>query len=269
MSPEIDARILSAALDLIGRRLTDQEGLIVVGLTGSQGSGKSTLANALRAHLLGEGIRAEAVSLDDFYLSPDERAALATTVHPLLRTRGVPGTHDMAMAEQVLGQLRAGKAAVLPRFDKAYDAPFDRTMWRPVEPGLRVLIFEGWCVSARPQPEGMLGQPVNALEASEDVDGAWRRFVNAQLAGPYAALFDQLDCVIFLAAPDFSVVQAWRLQQEQTIAGHGSQVMDSTQIARFIQHYERITQWMLEDLPGRADLVIRLGPERQPSAIEP
>ena len=37
------------------------------------------------------------LSLDDLYLPKAERLRLARDVHPLLATRGVPGTHDVAL----------------------------------------------------------------------------------------------------------------------------------------------------------------------------
>jgi D-glycerate 3-kinase len=39
--------------------------------------------------------------------------------------------------------------------------------------------------------------------------------------------------------------------------------MTPAQVERFIQHYERLTRWMLEELPGRTDLTVRLGPNRK------
>jgi len=39
--------------------------------------------------------------------------------------------------------------------------------------------------------------------------------------------------------------------------------MSPEQVARFIQHYERLTRWMLAELPGRADLTLRLDHERR------
>ncbi len=65
------------------------------GLAGLQGSGKSTLAAQLCAALTQRGIATLAMSLDDFYFGRGERKRLARDVHPLLATRGVPGTHDL------------------------------------------------------------------------------------------------------------------------------------------------------------------------------
>lgn len=258
--------LLTAASTLVEARLANHMGLFVLGIAGSQGSGKSTLGKALAENLCEQGLACEVVSIDDFYLSPQDRQRLAAEVHPLLRVRGVPGTHDAALAIRVIDALRAGEGALLPRFDKANDAPFDKSLWTPVASGLRVLIFEGWCVGANPQPEAGLRDPVNTLEAQEDRAGLWRAFVNRQLQGLYRDLFTRLDALIFLAAPDFSVVKDWRLEQERDIAGQGYAVMDEEGIARFIQFYQRITEWMLEDLPSRADLVARLDRGRQ--AIE-
>ena len=72
-------------------------GALVVGLTGSQGSGKSTLAARLPPLLAARNLRAAVLSLDDLYLPKAERQRLAREVHPLLATRGVPGTHEVAL----------------------------------------------------------------------------------------------------------------------------------------------------------------------------
>ncbi len=260
--------LLAAASALVEARLADHAGLFVLGIAGAQGSGKSTLAKALAENLCEQGLACEVVSIDDFYLAPQDRQRLAAEVHSLLKVRGVPGTHDVALAIRVIDALRADEGALLPRFDKASDAPFSKSLWTAVAPGLRVLIFEGWCVGANPQPEAGLHDPVNTLEAEEDRAGLWRAFVNRQLQGLYRDLFARLDALIFLAAPDFSVVKDWRLQQERNIAGQGHAVMDEEGIARFIQFYQRITERMLEDLPPRADLVARLDKGRRVLSID-
>ena len=44
-------------------------------------------------------------------------------------------------------------------------------------------------------------------------------------------------------------------------------LMSREQVARFIEHYERITRHILVEMPGRADLVIRLDAARRPLSI--
>src|SRR5210317_1835774 len=71
---------------------------VLLAVNGCQGSGKTTVCDYLRSLLMSEfGRRVVSLSLDDFYLSRLERQDLARSVHPLLATRGVPGTHDMAL----------------------------------------------------------------------------------------------------------------------------------------------------------------------------
>ena len=95
----------------------------VIGISGAQGSGKSTLAAELVAQLQQRGVKAAAVSLDDYYVSQAQRQQLAEHVHPLLRQRGVPGTHHIQQAINDAIAVLAGQPVALPQFDKAQDEP--------------------------------------------------------------------------------------------------------------------------------------------------
>lgn len=95
---------------------------LVVGINGTQGSGKTTLADYLVPQLTHEhGLKALSVSLDDFYLSQSRRLQLAQAVHPLLKTRGVPGTHDLELAINTFNKLLATEPVAIPAFDKTQD----------------------------------------------------------------------------------------------------------------------------------------------------
>jgi len=254
--------------------------LIVLGLCGAQGSGKSTTARVVHDALRElSGLSVVALSLDDLYLSRAAREALARDVHPLLATRGVPGTHDVARGLAVIDSLAGANAATvtcLPRFDKATDEPLGpgaeaRVVGRP-----DVLVFEGWCVGARPQQASALAEPVNELERLEDPQARWRGYVNEQLGGPYRRLFACIDRLVLLRAPRFECVVAWRQEQEHKLAGRlrtagvaagASRVMSDAQVARFVMHYERITRHVLEDMPAYADLVVELDAAREVRAL--
>ncbi len=244
---------------------------VAVGLAGAQGSGKSTMAARLRVLLEMRGLRAAVLSLDDFYLTRAERAALCRDVHPLLATRGVPGTHDVALACRTIEALLSGSGPVAsPRFDKTTDdraPPHDGSMHgTPAD----VVVLEGWCVGARPLPEHRLETPVNALEQDEDADGSWRRHVNAALRRDYRRLFRRLRLIVLLRAPGFEAVHGWRMQQERGLGwspGQGAGMMDEATLRRFIAHYERLTRWMLEDEP--ADLVLDIAADRRPVRWRP
>ncbi|MEO6040328.1 MAG: kinase [Croceibacterium sp.] len=233
----------------------------VVGINGAQGSGKSTLCRFIEPLLAEHGLRAVTLSLDDLYLTRAERQAMARDEHPLFATRGVPGTHDVALGEAILTALAAGRPVTLPRFDKAAD---DRAAeGTPVAPPVDVVLFEGWCVGAVPQPAAALRMSVNSLEAEDDADGAWRREVNRRLATDYAELFARIDLLVMLKVGSFEQVRANRARQE-TKLGAGPAVMDAAALDRFVMHYERLTRWMLAEMPARADAVISLDTDQRP-----
>lgn len=245
---------------------------LTIGVCGPQGSGKSTLVALVDRLLTARGLKVATLSIDDLYLTKAERERLAREVHPLLATRGVPGTHDPALGLAVLGALGQSGTIALPRFDKAADDRAPEAAWPRVEGPVDVVLLEGWCVGARPQPASRLTKPVNFLERDKDPDGVWRGFVNAALAGPYALLFSRLDRLALLTAPNFTVVRAWRGEQEarlrQRLAADGRDpalVMDEATLDRFVAHYERLTRWIAEDLPSAADVVIPLDEARRPT----
>lgn len=223
----------------------------VLGISGGQGAGKTTLATRLVESLSLVGLDAAALSIDDFYLTRAARQRLARTVHPLLGTRGVPGTHDVMLAVSVIRALKSGRLTKCPRFDKAAD---DRAPEGPtLGPDLDVVIFEGWCVGVPPQPAAALDTPVNDLERIEDPDGGWRRYVNDRLTEEYPALWALVDDLVYLQVPDMQAVLRWRTQQE---AQHPPfRRMDPAALARFVAHYERLTRWMSEELPRTAQVV--------------
>jgi D-glycerate 3-kinase len=243
----------------------------IVGLCGPQGSGKSTAAAVLRELLAEAGLSCAILSIDDLYLPREARLALAERVHPLLATRGPPGAHDVDLAHALFDALAADGVVHLPRFDKALDTRRAETDWEPVQAPVDVVLFEGWCVGARPQPEEDLVSPVNALEREADPSGVWRAYVNAQLAGPYRALFDRIGYFVLIEPPGFEVVLGWRREQERKLrerlsaAGQDqARAMSDAEVERFVAHYERLTRHILAEAPRRADRIVRLDAQRRP-----
>jgi len=235
---------------------------LFVGINGAQGTGKSTMADML-ALTLGRrhSLRCEVISIDDMYLSRAERKQLAESVHPLLKTRGVPGTHDIGLLLDTVRQLKQiGEYNILslPLFDKAEDDRKPQSQWRACPTAVDIILLEGWCVGTTVQDELMLLEPVNALEACEDADMRWRRYVNASLAGPYQELNALIDVLVMLKAPDFETVYDWRSLQESRLRDanpDGKQLMSEVDLTRFIQHFERLTRHNLQALPKQADAV--------------
>ena len=246
----------------------------LVGFSGCQGSGKSTLV-ALIAKVMREvhGISTVVLSLDDFYLTKATRAALAESIHPLFATRGVPGTHDLALLNETIAALRQpppGGAVPVPAFDKALDDRTEMVQWRQVSAPVQLIFLEGWCVGLSPQEESELEAPINPMEAEQDPSLIWRGEVNRQLATEYADLFGKLDALLLLQAPSFDAVFEWRWQQEQRLSQQFQQdhpdkpdpTMSRSEVANFILHYQRLTEHGLRTLPDRADFVWELATDR-------
>ena len=175
-----------------------EQGVRHVGIGGGQGAGKSTLGRLLMQAGELSGLNTCVLSIDDFYLPRADRLDLARHVHPLLATRGPPGTHDIALCRSVLDALPHSREVAVPVFDKGRDA----------------------------------------------------------LGSAYAELFEGLESLVHLQAPDMAAVRRWRLQQEQDRPPQLR--MTAAEVDRFVQHYDRVTLAMMRDLPHRADTAVTL-----------
>ena len=231
-----------------------------VGLCGPQGSGKTTSTRVLKRLLAADGLSAVTLSLDDLYLPLAARRQLAAEVHPLLLTRGVPGTHEVELGLAVLDGLGRPGRTRMPRFDKASDDRLPPDRWTPMDGPFDVILFEGWCVGARPQDDAALRRPVNDLERGQDPDRVWRAYANTALAGPYQTLFADLGLLVLFKVPSFDVVLGWREEQEHKLPRPG---MSDAELAVFVQHYERLTRHIQFEMPARADVVAGLGRDRE------
>ncbi|MDR6839925.1 kinase [Pseudoxanthomonas sacheonensis] len=238
----------------------------VFAISGLQGSGKSTLAAQIAALADTRGHRVAVLSIDDFYLRKDQRLQLAREVHPLLATRGPPGTHDLGLALETIGSLRDGRPTRLPRFDKLADEREPAARWLSMERRCDFVLLEGWFLKTPPQSPDDLLQPINALERDEDPDGSWRRWCNKALADDYPRLWQTIDALWFLQGPDFDVVPEWRWQQEQSLQASDPErvAMSRLQVERFVQLFERVSRQALCTLPTIADKTVALDEQRRP-----
>lgn len=242
----------------------------IVAVNGAQGSGKTTLCDyfATRLRQL-HGCRVAVLSLDDFYMTRSQRVELAARVHPLFATRGVPGTHDMALLSHTLNRLQSASACEcidIPRFDKSRDERYPAGS-EPFTGRADLILLEGWCLGAR--PEDSVEPPLNRLEAEEDPDATWRRTVNETLRRHFLPLYCRIDHWLMLRAPDFECVYRWRREQEHKLAAAlptgaiDTRVMSDAELRRFIAHYERLTRHCLAELPARVNVCLQLDSERR------
>lgn len=251
------ASIIFHLLNWLKQRLAEAQSAPVLMVSGAQGIGKSTAVRTAR-EILDRDIAV--LSIDDVYLTRSERRLLARDVHPLCETRGPPGTHDLVLLNQVFQSLRSAspeQRTRLPLFDKRCDDRAPESQW-PVFVGRPdAIVLEGWMLGALPDTGAGTANPINSLEEQEDRDGAWRQWQESHLASNYSALWQRADSFFHIVAPDFDQVLGWRIQQEETTIAiaPGSLPADRRQwVARFVQHFERVTRRMIEGrrMPGVA-----------------
>ncbi len=246
---------------------------IVIGVNGCQGSGKSTISKLMVNSLeKTHQIKAIAISIDDFYYTKSERKQLSNSIHPLLITRGVPGSHDLNLAIATITSLQQHKPqCLIPTFNKATDDRNPQSEWVKAASQVDIIIIEGWCVGSESEKnKTQLSTPINTLESEEDTTGAWRTYINRQLQTEYPKLFSLIDYWVMLKAPSFDCVYEWRLEQENKLRdkltaipnADLSGVMDEVAIRRFIQHYQRITEHTLKYLPKKVHFLFELDKQR-------
>ena len=243
----------------------------LVGLAGGQGTGKTTISSIIKIILEKYfKLKVFKISIDDFYKTRKERIALSKKVHPMLLTRGVPGTHDINMMLDFFKKSKAKKFKnmKLPNFNKAIDDRFPKNKWNKINKRPDVIIFEGWCVGARAEPSRTLKKTINSMEKANDHKLVWRKYVNQQLKTKYKKLYSQLNCMIYLKAKNFSLLQKWRMKQEnklwlKTKKKFNHKIMSKGDVINFMQTYQRITQNMFKNMPKYASIILNLNSNHQ------
>ena len=245
----------------------------IIGLSGGQGAGKSTITQVLKLILeIKYNLSVVCFSIDDFYKTLSERNSLAKNVNKLFKTRGVPGTHDTNLINKIFTNLTKKKfrTVFIPCFDKSRDDRSPKKYWQKIDQKPKVIIFEGWCIGARPQQNKDLLKPINILEKKQDLGLKWRIRVNNELKNDYKKIFNKINILIFLKVPNFNCVYKWRLLQEKKLklTSKGKKIMSPLKIREFIMYYERITIQMLKDLSSKAYAVLYLDRQHRLNKIK-
>ena len=228
-------------------------------ISGSQGIGKSTLLKIIEKNILKfYEKKILTLSLDDYYLPKKDRWILSKKIHPLLITRGVPGTHDLNKLIKDINSFQNKQYPIhKPIFDKLKD---DRSKKKEkIIQKADILILEGWCCGSPPIEKKYLYKNINLLEKKEDPHMIWRNFYNQKLKNEYSNLFKLFEKKIFLKSSSFNYVLNWRFKQEKMMRERNKKkIMNKKELEYFISHYEKITKFMIRVLPKRADIVIKI-----------
>ena len=242
-----------------------------VGLAGGQGTGKTTISSLIKIILIKYfKLKVFKISIDDFYKTRKDRIRLSKRIHPMLLTRGVPGTHDINMMLSFFKKIKSKKfkRLKLPTFNKAIDDRFSKKHWYDLKNKPDVIIFEGWCVGAKSEKNNTLKKTINSMERAKDHKQIWRKFVNQQLKSKYKNLYSQLNCLIYLNAKNFRLLQKWRLKQERKLSLKSKKklklkIMNTQNVLDFMQTYQRITQNMFKSMPRYASIILNLNSYHQ------
>tara|TARA_Y100000590_G_scaffold287169_1_gene323279 strand:+ start:90 stop:1013 length:924 start_codon:yes stop_codon:yes gene_type:complete len=244
---------------------------LIIGLAGGQGTGKTTITSIITI-ILKKYFKLDVfkISIDDFYKTIKQRTLLSKNKHPLLMTRGVPGTHDIDIMLNFIKKIKIKKFKVLklPKFNKGVDDRHKQSLWYKIQSKPDVVILEGWCVGARSQSSKELKKSVNSLEKIHDQNFKWRQYVNYQLKTKYKKLFNKLDYILFLKAKNFSLLRRWRLKQEKNLwlkskNKKNLKIMNKSELKNFMDTYQRITQQMFKDMPKYSSIVMNLNNSHQ------
>ena len=246
-----------------------------VGLAGGQGTGKTTISSLIRIILIKYfKLKVFRISIDDFYKTRKERISLSKRIHPMLLTRGVPGTHDINMMLSFFKKVKSKKfkRLKLPTFNKAIDDRSNKKSWYELNEKPDVIIFEGWCVGAKSETNNTLKKTINLMEKVKDQKKIWRKYVNYQLKSKYKNLYSQLNCLIYLKAKNFNLLQKWRLKQERKLwikskMKSNSKIMSKGDVINFMQTYQRITQNMFRYTPKYASIILNLNSNHQIKSV--
>ena len=244
---------------------------LIIGVAGGQGTGKTTITSILSLILRTYfKLNVFKVSIDDFYKTRNERRILSLTEHPLLITRGVPGTHDHKIISNFFKKVKKKnfKNIKLPKFDKSIDDRCKKKLWYKLNFRPDVVILEGWCVGAKAQNNTKLKKPINSLERVKDRNLIWRKYVNTQLKTNYKKLFNYLDEIVYLKSSSFKLLQEWRIKQEKKLRLNSKRknnlkIMSKGDVINFMQTYQRITQNMFKDAPKYASIIFKLDSKHQ------
>tara|TARA_Y100000591_G_scaffold241086_1_gene211738 strand:- start:2438 stop:3298 length:861 start_codon:yes stop_codon:yes gene_type:complete len=236
---------------------------------GSQGIGKSSLIIIIKKTLekfFNKNVLA--LSLDNYYLSKDERKSISNKEHELLITRGVPGTHNIKKLVNDIKRFEKNIYPInIPLFDKLIDNRLNK--YQKIYKKCNILILEGWCCGCKDINKNYLFKNINSLEKKFDTKYLWRKFYNNKLKNEYKLLFNLFDETIFLKAPSFKYVLRWRIKQEKNNSSNlsNSKKMSNQEIELFIQHYEKITKWMLKNYSKFANIVLKINKDQKITSI--
>ena len=85
-------------------------------------------------------------------------------------------------------------------------------------------------------------------------------------------MYDQLNCLLFIKAKNFSLLRQWRIKQEKKLRlkskrSNKLKIMSDKEIINFMQTYQRVTQNMFKSVPKYASIILNLNSNHQIKSV--
>ncbi|KAJ1958533.1 hypothetical protein GGI12_004708 [Dipsacomyces acuminosporus] len=227
---------------------------LVIGLNGAQGSGKTTLVRGLVEYLNERSISTVGFSLDDIYLTNAEqrRVSMEHPDNPLLRFRGQPGTHDLALGKHTLESLLQNTHPTpVPAYDKSlqngYGDRVPQSQWKQTSPPIDVVLFEGWNLGFRALDDQEFAKYIANVQNTTKNDTLYKhsrkysaenlKDVNDYLKSYEEAIYPLIDAWVYMRIADIDVVYRWRKEQEDELAASGRPSLSDGQLEDFVSRF--------------------------------
>ena len=244
------------------KKITSDKQSTIIGLSGGQGSGKTTITTLVE-HILNLylNVRAITLSIDNFYFSKKRRMQMSQEIHPLCKTRGVPGTHDIILLKEKINSLLNADLktkTVIPLFSKIKDDYVPIQNWKTYLGRPDIIILEGWCIGAKAIEDHEWLPPLNSLEKNFDPDSTWGKWSNRLLKNQYQEIFGMLKILIMIKEKSMRNIYKNRWVQEKTLKklNNTAKTLTKDDVKQFVMHFERLTRHMLRIMPDYADIII-------------
>lgn len=222
---------------------------LIIGISGPQGSGKSYMVSHLLDHYqqTHPGLVVAGFLVDDFYLSRAKQLEVTEAAkregNSVLQGRGLPGTHDVPLLEEVFRKLKNQQPVSIPKYDKsAFSGAGDREpedKWQKFDKPVDLVIMEGWFNGYRAMEDGMFSTayfgnwPTSIVQKHKLYH---LQEVNKQLA-KFHPVWDAFDYFVFIDTDSTDSVYDWRQEQEDDLIARTGSGMTNGQVKAFVDRY--------------------------------
>lgn len=242
---------------------------IVVGISAPQGSGKTFAVEQSKRFLNEQFPKLNVVTLllDDVYLTHEKQTELTqyakSVDNKLLQGRGLPGTHELSLLQDIINKVKQKSAIAVPQYDKsAFNGEGDRLpkeLW-PLLDNVDLVLIEGWFIGYQPLSKDTLIAKYNSLppdSAAKSNKLEHLLDINARLKD-YVPIWQSFDYFVNFETNDINNVFTWRLQQEHDLIKKKGSGMTDDQVRQFINRYMAMYELYYQDLCESSEVKVRI-----------